>query len=190
MGLPPVTMLLEAGRASRPAVGLDLAFQAPRQLRVVAQESQRPRPLCPAQRWVRPRWRSRPAAPKRRGPTAIPTGQPRRSGRHSAPVSEVSPSHLIVGSGSVDVLDVIAKAFLGPGHNAVISEHAFARFRQIVDARNRGARLVPMRHWTHDLEAMARAVDEQDAARLRRQPEQPHRNVESPGRGRRPSSTR
>jgi histidinol-phosphate aminotransferase len=41
----------------------------------------------------------------------------------------------------------------------VISEHAFARFRQIVDARNRGARLVPMRQWTHDLEAMARAVD-------------------------------
>jgi len=72
----------------------------------------------------------------------------------------VPPSHVVVGAGSVDVIDVIVKAFLGPGDNAVISEHAFARFRQIVDARNRGARLVPMRGWTHDLEAMARAVDE------------------------------
>ncbi len=67
---------------------------------------------------------------------------------------------VIVGSGSVDVIDLLAKAFLAPGDNAVISEHAFARFRQIVDARNRGSRLVPMREWTHDLEAMARAVDD------------------------------
>jgi histidinol-phosphate aminotransferase len=72
----------------------------------------------------------------------------------------VPSAQLIVGSGSVDVIELLAKAFLGPGDNAVISEHAFARFRQIVDARNRGARLVPMREWTHDLEAMGRAVDD------------------------------
>jgi histidinol-phosphate aminotransferase len=72
---------------------------------------------------------------------------------------QVPRSQVIVGSGSVELIDLLAKAFLGPGENAVISEHAFARFRQIVDARNRGARLVPMREWTPDLEAMARAVD-------------------------------
>lgn len=72
----------------------------------------------------------------------------------------VPASQVIVGNGSVDVLDLVARAFLAPGDNAVISEHAFARFRQIVDARNRGARLVPMRDWTHDLDAMAQAVDE------------------------------
>jgi histidinol-phosphate aminotransferase len=73
---------------------------------------------------------------------------------------DVPTAQLIVGSGSVDVVDVLVRAFLGPGDNAVISEHAFARFRQIVDARNRGARLVPMREWTHDLAAIARAVDD------------------------------
>jgi histidinol-phosphate aminotransferase len=73
---------------------------------------------------------------------------------------QVPSSQVIVGSGSVELVDLLAKAFLGPGDNAVISEHAFARFRQIVDARNRGARLVPMRDWTHDLGAMGRAVDE------------------------------
>jgi len=72
----------------------------------------------------------------------------------------VPASQVVVGNGSVDILDLAARAFLAPGDNAVISEHAFARFRQIVDARNRGARLVPMRDWTHDLDAMARAVDE------------------------------
>jgi histidinol-phosphate aminotransferase len=71
----------------------------------------------------------------------------------------VPPDQVVVGSGSVEIIDLLARAFLGPGDTAVISEHAFARFRQIVDARNRGARLVPMREWTHDLEAMARAVD-------------------------------
>jgi histidinol-phosphate aminotransferase len=72
----------------------------------------------------------------------------------------VPPSQVIVGSGSVEIIDLLARAVLGPGDNAVISEHAFARFRQVVDARNRGARLVAMRDWTHDLEAMARAVDD------------------------------
>ena len=76
------------------------------------------------------------------------------SGHLRVPVSQV-----VVGSGSVEIIELLARAFLGPGDNAVISEHAFARFRQIVDARNRGARLVPMRDWTHDLHAMARAVD-------------------------------
>ncbi|HXK08450.1 MAG TPA: histidinol-phosphate transaminase [Vicinamibacteria bacterium] len=72
----------------------------------------------------------------------------------------VPASHILAGNGSVEILDLVARALLGPGDNAVISEHAFVRFRQIVSAHNRGARLVPMREWTHDLAAMARAVDE------------------------------
>jgi len=71
----------------------------------------------------------------------------------------VAADHVLVGNGSVEILDLLARAYLAPGDNAVVSEHAFVRFRQIVDARNRGARLVPMRGWTHDLDAMARAVD-------------------------------
>jgi histidinol-phosphate aminotransferase len=66
---------------------------------------------------------------------------------------------VLAGNGSVEIIDLVARALLGPGDNAVISEHAFVRFRQIVAAHNHGARLVPMREWTHDLEAMARAID-------------------------------
>jgi histidinol-phosphate aminotransferase len=72
---------------------------------------------------------------------------------------QVPADQIVVGSGSVEVVDMLARAFLGPGDSAVISEHAFARFKQIVNARNRGARLVPMRDWTHDLEAIGKAVD-------------------------------
>jgi len=66
---------------------------------------------------------------------------------------------VLAGNGSVEILDLAARALLGPGDNAVISEHAFVRFRQIVAAHNHGARLVPMRGFTHDLEAMANAID-------------------------------
>jgi len=63
-----------------------------------------------------------------------------------------------VGNGSTDLIDLLARAFLGPEEDAVISERAFARFGQVVRARNGRARLVPMRDRTHDLEAMAGAV--------------------------------
>jgi histidinol-phosphate aminotransferase len=72
---------------------------------------------------------------------------------------DVPLSHVLAGNGSVEIIDLVARAFLGPGDNAVISEHAFVRFRQIVSAHNHGARLVPTRDFTHDLEAMARAID-------------------------------
>jgi histidinol-phosphate aminotransferase len=72
---------------------------------------------------------------------------------------KVEAAQVVVGNGSTDIIDLLARAFLAPGHNAVISEEAFARFRQCVNARNGGAQLVPMRKHVHDLEAMAEAVD-------------------------------
>jgi histidinol-phosphate aminotransferase len=72
---------------------------------------------------------------------------------------KLEPNQVVVGNGSTDLIDLLARAYLAPGDNAVIAEQAFARFRQCVNARNGGARLVPMREHTHDLEAMAAAVD-------------------------------
>jgi len=70
-----------------------------------------------------------------------------------------SPAQIVIGNGSTDLIDLAARAFLGPENNAVISEGAFARFGQVVRARNGHARLVPMRGHRHDLEAMAAATD-------------------------------
>jgi histidinol-phosphate aminotransferase len=71
----------------------------------------------------------------------------------------VGASQMAIGNGSTDLIDLLARAYLAPGDNAVISERAFARFRQCVNARNGGARLVPMREMTHDLDAMRDACD-------------------------------
>jgi histidinol-phosphate aminotransferase len=65
----------------------------------------------------------------------------------------------VIGNGSTDLIDLVARAFLGPDDNALMSEGAFARFRQVVLARNGHAREVPLRDFTHDLDAIARAVD-------------------------------
>ena len=64
---------------------------------------------------------------------------------------DVPVEQILAGNGSVEIIELVARALLGPGDNAVISEHAFVRFRQIVNAHNQGARLVPMRDFTHDL---------------------------------------
>ena len=71
----------------------------------------------------------------------------------------VAEAQVVIGNGSTELIDLFARAFLGPEDNAVISEGAFARFGQVVRARNGNARLVPMRDRTHDLQAMRAAVD-------------------------------
>lgn len=68
-------------------------------------------------------------------------------------------ANVVIGNGSTDLIDLLARTFLGVEENAVISEAAFPRFEQVVRARNGRARLVPMRDHRHDLVAMAEAVD-------------------------------
>ena len=77
------------------------------------------------------------------------------AGRHG-----VAAQQIVIGNGSTELLDLLARAFLDASDNAVASQGAFARFRQVVQARNRGARLVPMRAGRQDLAALAEAVDE------------------------------
>jgi histidinol-phosphate aminotransferase len=72
----------------------------------------------------------------------------------------IGAAQIAIGNGSVELIDLLAGAFLAPGDTAVVGEKGFARFRQLVRARHGEARLVPMRDLTHDLDAMARAVDE------------------------------
>jgi histidinol-phosphate aminotransferase len=72
---------------------------------------------------------------------------------------QVDADRVVVGNGSTDLIDMLTRAYLAPGDNAVIGDRAFSRFRQCTSARNRGARLVPMRGGVHDLEAMLSACD-------------------------------
>ncbi|MEW6764723.1 MAG: histidinol-phosphate transaminase [Pseudomonadota bacterium] len=74
---------------------------------------------------------------------------------------------ITLGNGSNDVLDLIARAFLGEGRGAVFSEHAFAVYPISTQAVGGIAQLAkalpaddPEQPRGHDLAAMRRAVDE------------------------------
>jgi histidinol-phosphate aminotransferase len=68
---------------------------------------------------------------------------------------------IVLGNGSNDVLELVAAAFLGPGRAAVLSQHAFAVYPLATQARGARAIVVPAKHYGHDLEAMAKAIDDE-----------------------------
>ena len=72
----------------------------------------------------------------------------------------VDADQIILGSGSCELVELIARTFLEPSENAVISEGAFIMYRVAVQTANRGLRVVPQKNtYTHDTRAMAAAVD-------------------------------
>lgn len=78
----------------------------------------------------------------------------------------VEPAAVTLGNGSNDVLDMIARTFLGPGRNAVFSRHAFAVYpiaTRAAGAEPNIAQPLPADHATapygHDLHAMAAAIN-------------------------------
>jgi len=65
---------------------------------------------------------------------------------------------IVLGNGSNDVLELAARVFLGPGREAIYSQHAFAVYPLAVQATGARGIEVPAREFGHDLDAMRRAV--------------------------------
>jgi histidinol-phosphate aminotransferase len=73
----------------------------------------------------------------------------------------VTPAHIFLGCGSVEILNLLAYLFIRPGLNGVTSEHAFAIY-ELVDAASGGmTKLTPMRDYTFDLDAIGGVIDDQ-----------------------------
>lgn len=72
---------------------------------------------------------------------------------------KVEPDTITLGNGSNEVLELLARALLGPGTNAVVSEHAFVVYPLAIMAQAAEVRAAPARDWGHDLDAMAEQVD-------------------------------
>lgn len=75
------------------------------------------------------------------------------AGRHG-----VTPEHIVVGNGSVECIDLVARAFLRPGEAAVVGFPSFPRFQiacQVVGVR---PTVVPHREWRFDLDGLRAAV--------------------------------
>ena len=70
----------------------------------------------------------------------------------------VAPENLVLGNGSNDVLELVARAFLTPGDSAVHSQHAFMVYPLAIQAIGAEGIVVPARDYGNDLPAMAAAV--------------------------------
>ncbi len=71
---------------------------------------------------------------------------------------DVTPEHLILGNGCNEILDLVARCFLLPGDEVVIADPAFVIYGMLAQLQGCNRVLVPLNDWTHDLEAMARAI--------------------------------
>ncbi len=69
-------------------------------------------------------------------------------------------SQITLGNGSNEILELVARAFLTPEHEAVFSQHAFAVYPIVTQAVGAKAVVVPALNYGHDLDAMLLAVTE------------------------------
>src|SRR5574337_1634703 len=66
--------------------------------------------------------------------------------------------HLVLGNGCNEVLEMMARCFLLPGDEAIVADPAFAIYGMLSHLQGCATIRVPLKAWTHDLEAMAKAV--------------------------------
>lgn len=71
---------------------------------------------------------------------------------------DLAAENLVLGNGSNDVLELVARAFLTSADSAVYSQHAFLVYPLVVQAIGARHIEVPARDYGTDLDAMARAV--------------------------------
>ena len=71
----------------------------------------------------------------------------------------LAPEQLVFGCGADEVIELLAKALLGPGDECVFAWPSFAMYPIVVKGMGATPVQVPLdRDWVHDLSAMARAV--------------------------------
>ena len=71
---------------------------------------------------------------------------------------QVSPDQLLLGNGSNEVLEIIARAFLTADTSAIMSEYCFTVYPIVTQSAGAQIVTVAAKKWGHDLDAMAAAV--------------------------------
>jgi histidinol-phosphate aminotransferase len=70
----------------------------------------------------------------------------------------VSEEQLIFGNGSNELIELTVRTFMRAGDEGVMAHQAFVVYRLVVQAAGGRSKIVPLRDFTHDLDAMAEAV--------------------------------
>lgn len=69
------------------------------------------------------------------------------------------PEQIILGNGSNEIIELIMHVFVGPGHNIIYAHPSFLVYRLMANIFGIRGIEVPLKYFTHDLKAMARAVN-------------------------------
>jgi len=94
------------------------------------------------------------------GLNRYPDGQSYELRRRIAARHNLSPERLFMGSGSCEIINLLAYLFLRPGLNAVIAEHSFVIYQLAIAASGADSKVVPLTgDYVFDLEKMASAID-------------------------------
>ncbi len=72
--------------------------------------------------------------------------------------AKVKTSQLIVGNGSNELLEIIARSFAGQQDAIMYSQHAFAVYPLVTQAIGATHQRIPAIHWGHDLNAMQQGI--------------------------------
>jgi histidinol-phosphate aminotransferase len=70
----------------------------------------------------------------------------------------VSSEQLIFGNGSNEIIELAIRTFMRPGEEAVMARQAFVVYKLVVQAVGGISQEVPLRNFTHDLEAIGAAI--------------------------------
>ena len=73
------------------------------------------------------------------------------------------PAHIVLGNGSTEIVEILAKAFLSRDRGAVVADQSFIMYPIAVKTMGAPLTLVPLRDHRHDLAAMAAACDDRTA---------------------------
>lgn len=75
----------------------------------------------------------------------------------------LSPDQVLPGAGSSELITLAARAMLGPGLSAVLSQYAFVCYAAAIQAEGATAVIVPAQAYAHDLPAMREAAIKSEA---------------------------
>ncbi|MFT7219217.1 MAG: histidinol-phosphate aminotransferase [Candidatus Azotimanducaceae bacterium] len=72
----------------------------------------------------------------------------------------IEPNRITIGNGSNDVLELIARVFLGPGLESIVSEHSFVVYPLVTKSLGAELKVIPAKNFAQDMAATLAAVSE------------------------------
>lgn len=73
---------------------------------------------------------------------------------------DLDPRHLIVGNGSDEIVQLVARTYLCPGVESIMAEHTFPRYDMVTQMEGAISVKIPLTNGVHNLDKMIQAITE------------------------------